>query len=214
LSDLNSEPGSSKMSTTLRKAVATGVCITASLLAAYSAAAGEVQTPVVAIIDFQQITRDSKAGAAIRKQIADQYAKYQNEIQRLQGDLEIERQSIQEKQKIISHEKFKKLSKAYRTETEKMQKRVDDRKRHLDQMYTNGMGAIESELIGIIKNIASERGIDLILNAARGQGIVIYANPEIVITSEAQLRLNKRLPEVNLSKPAKLDTGGTDEKAK
>jgi outer membrane protein len=212
LSDLILELGSRKMSATVRNAVAASVCITATLLAGYPVAAEKNQTPVVAIIDFQKITRDSKAGVSIREQIKNQHANYQIEIQRLQGDLETERESIREKQKKLSPENFDKRSKAYRGKAEKMQNLVDDRKRHLDQMYVNGMRAIESKLVGVIKNIASERGIDLILNAARGQGMVIYANPEVVITKEAQLRLNKLLPEINLVTPANLDTGDTIKK--
>ena len=202
------------MFATLRNAVAASVCIAVYLFADYAAATEKMPAPVVAIIDFQQITQDSKAGAVIRKQIAKQHAVYQAEIQRMQSELEIERQSIQEKQKKLSREKFDQLSKTYRGKAENLQKLVDDRKRYLDQMYVNGMRTIESELIGVIKNIASERGIDLILNAARGQGIVIYANPEIVITEEAQLRLNKRLPEVVLTPPSNTGTGGAGDKAK
>lgn len=202
------------MSATLRNAVAASVCIAVFLFAEYSAAAEKMQAPVVAIIDFQKITRDSKAGVVIRKKIADQHAVYQAEIQRMQSELEIERQSIQEEQKKLSRKKFDQLSKLYRGKAGNLQKLVDERKQHLDQMYVNGMRTIESELIGVIKNIASERGIDLIMNAARGQGIVIYANPEIVITEEAQLRLNKRLPEVSLTPPPKTGTGGAGDKAK
>jgi Skp family chaperone for outer membrane proteins len=199
------------MSTTMRNALAASVYITASLFAPNYVAAGDIKTPVIAIIDFQKITRNSKASATIRKQIADQYANYQSEIQRLQSDLEIERLLIQEKQKKISRKKFDALSKVYRNKAEKMQKLVDDRKQHLDQMYANGMRQVELELTSVIKNIASERGIDLILNKARGNGNVIYANPEIEITKESQLRLNKRLPGLNLAKP---DRGGADEKVK
>lgn len=202
------------MSGTLRIAVTVSAYITASLIAGYSNAAEKMRAPVVAIIDFQQITRDSKAGATIREKIATQHAIYQNEIQRLQGDLEIDRKSIQEKQKNLSREKIEKLSKAYRGKAENLQKLVDGRKRYLDQMYANGMRAIEAELVEIVRNIASENGIDLILNAARGQGIVIYANPEIVITGEAQLRINKRLPEVNLAPPPTKEIGATEDKAK
>ena len=202
------------MSGTLRIAVTVSAFIATTLFAGYSSAAEQMRSPVVAIIDFQQITRDSKAGATVREKIATQHAIYQNEIQRLQGDLEIERKSIQEKQKKLSREKFEELSKTYRGKAENLQKLVDGRKQFLDQMYANGMRTIEAELLDIVKNIASENGIDMILNATSGQGIVIYANPEIVITGEAQLRLNQRLPEVNLAPPPMKGTGTGEDKAK
>ena len=202
------------MSGTLRIAVTVSAFIAATLFAGYSSAAEQMRSPVVAIVDFQQITRDSKAGAQLREKIATQHAIYQSEIQRLQGDLEIERNSIQEKQKKLSREKFEELSKTYRGKAESLQKLVDGRKRFLDQMYANGMRTIEAELVDIVTNIASENGIDMILNATRGQGVVIYANPKIVITREAQLRLNQRLPEVNLVPPPIKGTDTRQDKVK
>ena len=201
------------MSGTLRIAVTVSAFIATTLFAGYSSAAEQMRSPVVAIVDFQQITRDSKAGAKLREKIATQHAIYQSEIQRLQGDLEIERKSIQEKQKKLSREKFEELSKTYRGRAESLQKLVDGRKRYLDQMYANGMRTIEAELVDIVTNIALKNGIDMILNATRGQGVVIYANPEIVITGEAQLRLNQRLPEVKLAPPSIKGTGTKEDKA-
>ena len=198
----------------LRFAVTASAFTAAILMAGYSYAAERMPAPVVAIIDFQQITRDSKAGAGIREKIAAQHAFYQDEIQRLQSELEIDRKSIQEKQKKISREKFEELSKTYRGKAKNLQKLVDGRKRFLDQMYAHGMRTIESELLDIVKNIALENGIDLILNDTRGQGVVIYANPEIVITGEAQLRLNQQLPEVNLAPPPMKGTGTREDKVK
>jgi len=55
------------MSETLRIAVTVTAYIPASLITGYSNAAKIMRAPVVANINFQQITRDPKAGDAIRE---------------------------------------------------------------------------------------------------------------------------------------------------
>ena len=54
------------------------------------------QATVIAIVDFQQVTRESRAGASIRRQVNEQRAVYQGEIKRLQDELKTEQQYLQE----------------------------------------------------------------------------------------------------------------------
>ena len=68
-------------------------------------------------------------------------------------------------------------------------------------MYVNGMRQIESELARILKDIAVERGIDVILNTTRGKGVVIFAKPQTLISEEAKSRLDERLPDILLPVP-------------
>tara|TARA_Y100000766_G_C18884829_1_gene595285 strand:+ start:280 stop:882 length:603 start_codon:yes stop_codon:yes gene_type:complete len=160
------------------------------------------QAPVVAIVDFQQVTRESKAGASIRRQVNEQHAIYQEEIKRLQDELKIERQYLQGIQTEQSPEDFKRRSEGYRRKAENLQKLLKERKRQLDQMYVNGMREIESELARILEAIANEREIDIILNTTRGQGVVIFAKPQTLISEEAKTRLDKRLPNISLPVPS------------
>ena len=68
-------------------------------------------------------------------------------------------------------------------------------------MYVNGMRRIESELARILEAIAVEREIDIILNTTRGQGVVIFAKPQTLISEEAKIRLDKRVPGITLPVP-------------
>tara|TARA_Y100001934_G_C12175025_1_gene688573 strand:+ start:322 stop:921 length:600 start_codon:yes stop_codon:yes gene_type:complete len=159
------------------------------------------QAPVIAIVDFQQVTRESKAGASIRRQVNKQRAIYHDEIKRLQDELKTERKYLQGMQKEQSPEDFKRRSGEYRRNAENLQTVVTERKRQLDQMYVNGMRQIESELARILEAIAVERGIDVILNSTRGQGVIIFAKPQTLISKEAKSRLDKRVPDISLPIP-------------
>ena len=84
------------------------------------------QAPVIAIVDFQQVTRESKAGASIRQQVNEQHAIYQKEIKRLQDELKTERQYLQGIKKEHSPEDFKKRSGGYQRKAENLQKLVKE----------------------------------------------------------------------------------------
>ena len=176
-----------------------GVMIAASGAIADTKRSNEAS--VIAIVDFQQVTRESKAGASIRRQVNEQHTIYQEEIKGLQDELKTERQYLQEIQKKHSPADFKKHSGGYQRKAENLQKLVNERKRQLDQMYVNGMRQIESELASILKAVAVERGIDVILNTTRDQGIVIFARPQTLISEEAKTRLDERLPDILLPVP-------------
>lgn len=192
----------------MRRAFLACVCFAIVVTVAEASSADKAQPPVVAILDFQQITRASKAGAAVRQQVGQQHSIYQGEIKKLQTQLEDEREEIRLQQKTLAPSKFKGKSNDYRNRAETLQKLVQQRKSQLDQMYIEGMRRVEAELAAVIKDIARERGIDLILNAAQGQGIVLYADQSTVITDDVRKRLDERLPFLELAPPAEISTKG------
>src|SRR3546814_12090538 len=77
------------------------------LLAAGTAWAEQMPAPVIAIIDFQRVTRDSAAGKDVRAQIDKQYAAYQAEIKKVQDELEQARSELAEQQALLSPEMMK-----------------------------------------------------------------------------------------------------------
>ena len=59
------------------------------------------------------------------------------------------------------------------------------------------MNQVRLALVDIVKEIAQERGADLVLSKAN----VVLVRPDLEITSEALERLNVRLPGVTLDWP-------------
>jgi Skp family chaperone for outer membrane proteins len=91
--------------------------------------------------------------------------------------------------------------KAIRERVNELQRIIQERKRELDEMFNKGMRQVDLALVEVLKDLAEERGINLILNAGRGRGLVLFAENQIVITDEALKRLDARLPKVELTKP-------------
>jgi Skp family chaperone for outer membrane proteins len=67
----------------------------------------------------------------------------------------------------------------------------------LDQLFGQGMSQVQNELANVAKEIAEERGIDLILSRAT----VVIVKPKFDISNEALTRLNARLKSVAVPTP-------------
>jgi outer membrane protein len=143
------------------------------------------------------VVRESLAGKSIRTQTDQQQRSYQAEIQEFQSELEQARLELTRQQTILSPEAFNRNRQAYEQRARELQSTVQQRKQDLDQRFGQGMRVIEGEVVKILRELAAERGINLVLNAARG-GVVVFAEGELVITDDAVNLLNGRLQAIPL----------------
>jgi Skp family chaperone for outer membrane proteins len=160
-----------------------------------------VPAPVIAVIDFQRVVRRSRAGRSVREQIDKQQAVFQIEVKKIQRELETARGELSERPANMTDAEFEAKRKAMRKRVAELQSLVQRRKRALDQVFNAGMRQVDLALVEVLKALAEEHGINLILNAGRGRGLVLFAENRIVITDEALRRLDERLPQVELTKP-------------
>jgi len=154
---------------------------------------------VIGVIDFQRVVKESAAGQSVRDQMDTRRTKLQKEIKSIRQELETARSALSTREPGLSEAEFSAKRQAMRKRVGELQGIVQSRKREMDAMFNYGMGQIDIALIAILKELAEERGINLILNAGRGRGLVLFAEKRIVITDEALRRLNARLPTVELT---------------
>lgn len=154
---------------------------------------------VVGVIDFQRVVKESAAGRSVRDQMDTRRTTLQKEIKSIRQELETARSALSTREPGLSEAEFSEKRQAMRKRVGELQGIVQSRKREMDAMFNYGMGQIDIALIAILKELAEERGINLILNAGRGRGLVLFAEKRIVITDEALRRLNARLPTVELT---------------
>ena len=157
---------------------------------------------VIAVVDFSKVIRDSLAGKSIRSQTDQQQTSYQAEIQNFQNELEKARQELTRQQTILSPEAFNKKRKTYEERARNLQTTVQQRKQELDQRFGQSMRFVEEEVAKILRELAEERKINLILNATRGS-IVVFAEGALLITDEVISRLNERMQTAPLPPPVK-----------
>lgn len=163
-------------------------------------------TPVIGVLDFQFVVKESAAGKSVRSQIDERQQQFQAEIKPIQQELESVREEFSAREPGAREPgagdtEYAAKRKAVRDRVNELQRIIQERKRELDDMFNSGMHQVDLALIAVLKELAEERGINLILNAGRGRGLVLFAENQIVITDEALRRLDARLPKVELTKP-------------
>ncbi len=156
----------------------------------------ELGAPVLAIIDVQKILRESEAVKALTATIEEQRDKYQEELRQKEGSLRAADQELARQRTILSAEAYAEKKKELEQQVADLQRQVQERKRGLDQLFSQGMTQVQNELANVAKEIAEERGLDLILSRAT----VVIVKPKFDVSNEALQRLNARLKSVSLPK--------------
>lgn len=157
--------------------------------------------PVIGVIDFVRTVRSSSAGQDIIAQINEQHAAYQKEIQAVTAALEQSRQELARQQTLLDPKVFSERRTKFQDEARRLQQNVKKIKKQLDAAFAKGMKQVEIVLAEVLSEIAEEKGINLIMNAGRVQGTVLFVNSRLVVSDEALKRLNARLPKVDLKLP-------------
>jgi Skp family chaperone for outer membrane proteins len=154
------------------------------------AQAQELAPPVIAIIDVQKVRRDSTAVKGLSKRIAEQKAQYQTALREQEQALREADQELARQRSILSPEAYAKKRGELEQRVGSMRREARNRKRGLDNIFAQGMAKVQAELAKVAKEIAEERGLDLILS----KSTVVLVRPKFELTQEAVRRLNARLP--------------------
>lgn len=164
-------------------------------------AARKLPAPVIAVVDFKRVVRESSAGQSIIKQINQRHAGFQKEIQAITTQLEQARQELTRQQSILAPDVFAQKRQEFQVRAQQYQRSVQDAQKKLDTMLRQGMRTVETELANVVATVATELGANLVIDAGLGRGDVLFTDASLVITNEAMARLNKVLPDVKVVEP-------------
>lgn len=149
----------------------------------------------IAVIDMQRIMRQSEAVQSIQRQIEQQRAQYQQQLSRQEQQLRQQDQQLTRQRSVLSEEAFQKQRRDLEAEVGSLQREVQRSKRQLDQNYADAMGRVQSAVVGIVRDIATQRGIDLVL----GKTNVVIVRPQLEITETVLERLNAQLTDIEVA---------------
>ncbi len=159
--------------------------------------AQELAPPVLAIIDVQKVLRESTAVSALSRKIEERKLQHQEELREQERALRDADQELARQRSILSPEAYAKKRGELEQRVATLQREARNRKRGLDKVFTQGMIKVQAELARVAKEIAEERGLDLILSKAT----VVLVKPKFELTQEAVRRLNDRLPDLPADQP-------------
>ena len=131
----------------------------------------------------------------LSRDIEERKGQYQGELRKKEEALRKADQELARQRSILSAEVFAQKRGELEQKVATLQREARKHKRGLEQLFASGMSKVQNELTKIAREIAEERGLDLILSKAT----VVVVKPKFEITKEAVNRLNARLPEVPLA---------------
>lgn len=150
---------------------------------------------VIAILDMERILRDSKAAATLRQEVDRQRQAHQTTLREQENALRTADQELARQRAVLSAESFTAKRKELQEQAVNLQQEFVSRQKEMEVLFGRGIGQVRNALAQVAKEIADERGINLILLKAT----IVLASRDLDITEEALKRLDERLPSVDLS---------------
>ena len=113
---------------------AAALCILLLPAASLAESPGELPPTVAAVIDYQQILRDSRAARAIRDQVESRRRMYQEQIAEEEQRLHEADKDLASQRAVLSPEDFAERRATFEGRVAEVQRMAQERRRQLDQV--------------------------------------------------------------------------------
>lgn len=148
----------------------------------------------VAVVDIEKILAESAAAKSIQGQVETQRKAFLSEIEKEEKKLREEQQKIEKDRANLTKEDLTKKAQEFETKRLEARNLLQKRKASLDKAYGEAMGKLGSEISVIVRDVAKEKGYDLVITK---QNVIIGSN-ELDLTDTVMKLLNEKLPSVQL----------------
>ncbi|MFN5588850.1 MAG: OmpH family outer membrane protein [Holosporales bacterium] len=154
---------------------------------------------LVAVVDMQQLLRESTAAQSIQGQLEKQHEKYQQQINAQENSLRDAEKELSRQRTILDPEAYSEKRKEFERRIGDAQRDVQDKKRRLEAAYAKAMDTIQQKVVEILQKISEERKYMLVLPS----GQIVLVESSLDITAEVLKTLNSQLPTVKIDVTAK-----------
>jgi Skp family chaperone for outer membrane proteins len=151
----------------------------------------------VAVLDVQQVLRDSMAAKALRAEIEKRQGEYQSELARQENALRSASEKLMAERDDIAPEEFVRRRQEIDQQVAELRRQSQARKRQLETTYNDGVDEVRRVMLEVVGQIAQVRGATLVLNKSS----VVLGASEFDITAEVIVKLDAALPSVTAAKP-------------
>lgn len=149
----------------------------------------------IAVVDVQQVVKQSLAAKDISDQIEKKRLAHQMEITKQEERLEKKNQELTKQRAVLSPEAYDKSVKAFKEQVAEVQRDVQKRRSDLDRIYTNALSEIQKSVYAIISKLSEERGFSIAIPTSQ----ILFAKKELDISDEVLKRLDIQLPKIPLA---------------
>lgn len=153
--------------------------------------------PVVIVIDFQEVLRNSAAAKSIQQQLERTRSSYQEDINKKERDLRAAEQELGQQRAVLAPEAFQQRRRDFETRVADVQRDVSGKKRQLDQAFEENITKVREQLIAIVDDLAKETKANMVISRAA----VVIVEKKFDLTGEALARLDRKIASVKLVMP-------------
>ena len=156
--------------------------------------AGAAEGPTVAVLNVQQVMRQSKAGKSLQDQIDQVHAANLAKDRKADEALRAEDQALQKQRAVLSEEAFTQKRKELQSRLAGQQQQFNERRRRFQASVDKAWFEIRAVMLEVTSDLANERKIDVVVT----QVSTALMSKELNITREVLTRLDQKLSAVTL----------------
>ena len=142
----------------------------------------------IGLIDLDGVLRQSSGTAKVRQLLDEQRLTFQEEFTQREAELQATEKALQADRELLSEDAFNERLKAFEDEVAEVQRQIQYRRQALDRAFQEAQRNLRGLALDIVKQIASERKLDLVLS----QESALIFLPTLNISEEVLARLDER----------------------
>ena len=142
----------------------------------------------IGLIDIEGVLRASTGTIKVRELLDAQRLSFQKEIGSQEVELQQTERALLAQQDTLSQEEFNAQLEIFQDKVTVLQKQIQYRRQALDVAFQDAQRNLRSIALDIVKEIANERNLDLVL--VRDSALIFL--PSLNISDEVLARLNER----------------------
>ena len=156
-----------------------------------------IPTPVIAIIDVDQILQETLAAKGVRAQ-ADKYQQtFQSEMSKEEAALRTTQQDIDQQRKTLSQDAFAEKARAFDANVAEFQRKGLARRRAFDKSFNTAMSQVQQGMLEATQQVATNHGATMVLPRSQ----VVLFDDKMNLTKEIIAAMDKKLPHVDFPAP-------------
>ena len=154
-------------------------------------------TPVIAVVDVDQIMQESSAAKGVRGQRDRYQQSFQTEISQEESALRATKQDLDQQHDKMDQAAFAEKARAFDQSVAEFERKVVARRRALDKSFAQAMSQVEQSMIEVTAQVGGAHGANVVLPRSQ----VILFSDKMNITKEIITALNQKLPAVDFPAP-------------
>ncbi|WP_420404779.1 OmpH family outer membrane protein [Nisaea sp.] len=169
--------------------------MTVAVAIAPAGAVNKIEPVSVAVVDAQLIMRQADAAKVIREQVEARRKIYEKEYQQREAEVRETEKALPQQRAILANDVFQARLREHQEKVAALQRDGQSMKRELDQAFGRANAQVREAMIEIVADVAAEASVGLVLFKNQ----IFLGDRKIDLTEEVMLRLNKRLPKVEVT---------------